>query len=288
MSSLKDSSVASTHIDTAPDASGWSANLYNNVASFVYSSKYTTPILDLLDAKPGERIIDFGCGSGELTLDIEKIVEQRGGDIVGVDASESMISKSKSNGLKHAFVTDLTKPVVFPSSNQGFCGPTSDFDAVFSNAALHWCKNDPGAVIENAKRILKKGGRFVGEMGGYMNCAGLRSALHTVLERRGYDSDKMDPWYFPHDLEYKKLLESHGFEVLSCTLHPRITPVDAGLKGWMSLFVRNSWLKNLGDDEAEGVMSEVEKMCKVDMCYGDGEARWGVMYVRLRFVARLV
>ncbi|THV01895.1 S-adenosyl-L-methionine-dependent methyltransferase [Dendrothele bispora CBS 962.96] len=290
MSSLKHPSLsASDNTDTTPDASGWSANLYNQVASFVYSSQYTTPILDLLDAKPGERIIDFGCGSGDLTLSIEKVVTQgQGGVVVGVDASESMISKAKSNGLKHAFVADLTKPLVFPSSEQEFHGPTGNFDAVFANAALHWCKSDPSAAVENAKRVLKKGGRFVAEMGGYLNCAGIRIALHAVLRRRGYNPEEMDPWYFPHDLEYRKLLESHGFEVLSCTLHPRITPVPAGLKGWMSIFVRSTWLKNLADEEAESVMGEVEDMCKVDLHYGDGKDEgWEVMYVRLRFAAKL-
>ncbi|KAF5371770.1 hypothetical protein D9758_003369 [Tetrapyrgos nigripes] len=219
------------------------------------------------------------------------------------------IAKSESNGLKHAFVADLQDPLtlVFPPLTTGSEQEQDKFDAVFSNAALHWCKRDPNAVIENAKRVLKKGGRFVGEMGGYMNCVGVRSALHTVLKRRGYSPVELDPWYFPHDSEYKKLLESHGFQVQSCTLHPRITPVPAGLRGWLDLFVSNSWLKGLKGEEADKILKEVEDMCRVDLFYGgnglgDGEKKeedgkegkedkdeggWGLMYVRLRFVATL-
>lgn len=77
----------------APDASGWSASLYNKNTSFVYSPAFTAPVLELLSAQPGERIIDFGCGSGEVTLEIKKRVEgAEGGLVVGLDFSESMVS----------------------------------------------------------------------------------------------------------------------------------------------------------------------------------------------------
>lgn len=76
----------------APDASGWSASLYNKTVPFVYSPVFTAPVLELLAAQPGERIIDFGCGSGEVTLELKKIVERvKGGVVVGVDFSESMV-----------------------------------------------------------------------------------------------------------------------------------------------------------------------------------------------------
>ena len=78
------------------------------------------------------------------------------------------------------------------------------FDAVFTNAALHWCKRDPSGVLEGAKRVLKPGGRIVGEMGGFMNCIGVRSAVHRVLRDRGYDPEDLDPWYFPSMEDYVK------------------------------------------------------------------------------------
>ncbi|KAG7096343.1 hypothetical protein E1B28_003787 [Marasmius oreades] len=194
-----------------PDSSGWSASLYNKNASFVYSAAFTTPILKLLDAKPGEKIVDFGCGSGELTLELEKIVGAKsgsGGLVVGVDNSESMIRTAKENGLNSCFVADIQQSLEFPKV---MAVPRNNYDAVFTNAALHWCKKDPVGVIRSVKTLLKPGGRFVGELGGFMNCVGVRSALHVVLKRRGHDSTTVDPWFFPSPEHYSKLLIEQGF-----------------------------------------------------------------------------
>lgn len=220
------------------DGSGWSASLYNQSARFVYSSEYTGAVLSLLDAQPGQRIIDFGCGSGELTLDIQEAVEHGdGGFVCGLDYSESMvrasawgcniasircscqIRKAKENGLKQAFQVDIQNPdeVEAVVSETG-----SKFDVVFTNAALHWCKRDPAGVLESAKRVLKPGGRIVGEMGGFLNCIGevpalrwervlmerrqgVRSAIHRALRERGYDPESVDPWYFPSMEDYVKV-----------------------------------------------------------------------------------
>lgn len=152
------------------DSSGWNASQYNQTASFVYSSEFTGPVLSLLDARPGERIIDFGCGSGEVTLEIEQTVKSGGrGLVVGVDHSASMISKAKENGLEHAFVADMQNS---EELDDVMSGVGEKFDAVFTNAALHWCKRDPAGVLLNAKDVLKPGGRIAGEMGGFMNCIG--------------------------------------------------------------------------------------------------------------------
>lgn len=171
----------------AADSSGWSASLYNKTNSFVYSSPFVAPVLALLGAKPGERIIDFGCGTGEVTLQIAEIVG-KDGLVVGVDRSESMVSvicffhkcqlrstpppkleKAKANGVLHAFISDV-QHLSIPESSSWIDGVT--FDAVFSNACLHWCKQNPAGVLESVKRVLKPGGRFVGEMGGFMSCVG--------------------------------------------------------------------------------------------------------------------
>jgi SAM-dependent methyltransferase len=231
-----ESSVSSVE---AADSSGWSASLYNKAASFVYSTDFIAPVLDLLEAKPGERIFDFGCGTGEVTLQIAETVG-KDGLVVGVDLSESMVSaksflhkcqlsyptkieKAKANGVQHAFLSDI-QHLLIPESSSWIEG--IKFDAVFSNACLHWCKENPAGVLESAKRVLKPGGRFVGEMGGFMSCVGklnriaigkpfvhdclgVRSTLHVVLRRRGYDPVALDPWYLPSVASYRKARPSY-------------------------------------------------------------------------------
>ncbi|KAF5391044.1 hypothetical protein D9757_004064 [Collybiopsis confluens] len=270
---------------TSYDSSGWSAALYNSNASFVYSSAYTSPVLELLRAQPGEHIMDFGCGSGELTLEIEKIVKQKeGGYIAAVDFSESMLEKARAQGLG-AFLGDI-QDFRFPASEEEYKGPREDFDAVFTNATLHWCKRDPSGVIRSAKKILRKsGGRFVGEMGGFLNCIGIRGALAQVLRSRGCNAIERDPWFFPSPEEYTKLLEAGGFNVTHISLTPRATPLKVGVIGWMRTFVRSWWLGDLSDTEAEEIMKEVQDICQVD-CQ-DGNGNWAMIYVRLRFVAVL-
>ncbi|KAH6913444.1 cyclopropane-fatty-acyl-phospholipid synthase [Coprinopsis sp. MPI-PUGE-AT-0042] len=266
-----------------PDASGWSASLYNKTASFVYSTPFVAPVLQLLDAKPGERILDLGCGSGEVSLEIEKVVAQgQGGVVVGVDASESMIVKSSKNGLRHVFVDDI-QALRLPDEIALLVQGRGGFDAVFSNATLHWCKQDPLGVLRGARRVLKPGGRLVAEMGGFMNCIGVRGAIYAALRRRGHDPKQADPWYFPSIEDYVKLLVRAGFEPTHLSLTPRITPLPTGLMAWLKLFVRNSFLKDLGDAEAEDIMKEVEEHCSVD-CQ-DESGKWALTYMRLRFSA---
>ncbi|GAW09077.1 S-adenosyl-L-methionine-dependent methyltransferase [Lentinula edodes] len=278
------SNSAQEPTSSVPDSSGWSAALYNKNANFVYSPAYTTPVLELLAAKPGERIMDFGCGSGEVTVVIEKIVKgKEGGYIAAVDFSESMVEKAKTQGLPEAFVCDI-QDLAFPPSSV-YSGPREEFDAVFTNATLHWCKRNPSGVIRSAKRILKRKGRFVGEMGGFLNCIGIRTALKTVLKSKGYDGLERDPWFFPSPEEYSTLLEAEGFDVTHISLTPRLTPLETGLYGWLNTFARGSWLKDLTEQEADEIMKEVEEMCRID-CQ-DGNGNWAMVYVRLRFVAVL-
>ncbi|KAG9051669.1 hypothetical protein FS837_000057 [Tulasnella sp. UAMH 9824] len=273
---------SNTNSTTTEVKDTWSAELYNKNASFVYSPAFTSAVLSLLEAKPGERILDVGCGSGEITVDLQKVVGE-GGMVVGTDFSRDMIEKSKVNGVKHTFVADA-QALEFPSDLQPYSGT---FDAVFTNAALHWCKRDPAGVIKSAKAALKKDGkgRFVGEFGGYLNCVGIRGAIHSVLRRRGYDPERLDPWYFPSTQDYQTLLESEGFEVKHISLNPRITPLPGDLVGWQQTFCRESCFADMTDQEAEEAMKEVQALCTVD-CQ-DASGKWSIMYVRLRFVAVL-
>ncbi|KAG2758081.1 S-adenosyl-L-methionine-dependent methyltransferase [Suillus brevipes Sb2] len=259
--------------------SDYSASNYNQTAAFVYSAEYTTPILSLLKPSIDERIVDFGCGTGELTLQIQEAVGASG-LTVGIDYNNDMISKALMNGVRHAYVSDL--------QNIQILAPVLEhsFDAVFSNAALHWCKQNPRGVLDGAKRLLKVGGRFVCEMGGFMNCIGVRIGLHRAVKKRGYEPDKMDPWYFPTIEEYQGLLQSAGFRVDTISLVPRLTPLlDGGLRGWLQLFARQTFLKEFSDQEVAAIIDEVVDTCEVDMM--DKEGNWALMYVRLRFLATL-
>ncbi len=147
-------------------------------------------MLELLDPKPGERILDLGCGDGVLT---EKIVAA-GAAVVGVDASAEMIDAARRRGLD-ARVGD--------GAQLGFA---REFDAVFSNAALHWMKRDPDAVIAGVARALKPGGRFAGELGGHGCVAAITVALFAVLARRGASGSLESPWYFPTVADYRARL----------------------------------------------------------------------------------
>ncbi|KDN40980.1 hypothetical protein RSAG8_07686, partial [Rhizoctonia solani AG-8 WAC10335] len=256
----------------------WSASQYNKAASFVYSDAYTQPILELLSPREGESILDMGCGTGELTHRLQEFVGHDG-LIVGVDSSQDMLEKAKKNGVANIFCCDIQN-LIMPDE---FKSLTGTFNAVFTNAALHWCKRNPSGVVQSAKHALKPGGRFVGEFGGYLNCVGVRSALHQILKSREIEPSEVDPWYFPRPEHYAKVLESEGFKIEHISLNPRITPLPGPLVDWLRTFARNSLLAAMSDEEAEQAMQEVSDLCEPDM--RDEKGDWAIMYVRLRFRA---
>ncbi|CAE6473579.1 unnamed protein product [Rhizoctonia solani] len=175
----------------------WSPTHYNNGADFVYSDATTQPLFELLSLQSGERVVDMGCGTGELTRRLQELTGEEG-LVLGVDASESMLEKAKINGIKNLFCCDLQRLVI----PDGFKEWTGTFDAVFTNSTLHWCKQDPHGPVKAARSLLKPGGRFVGEFCGHMSGLGIRGAFSQVLKRRGIEP--ADPWYFPLPADYAK------------------------------------------------------------------------------------
>jgi len=244
----------------------WKPAQYADNASFVPA--LGQPVLDLLQPQPGERILDLGCGDGLLT---EKLAAS-GAEVVGVDSSLEMVAAARQRGLD-ARVMDAT--------NLTF---DQEFDAVFSNAALHWIKDDPDAAIASAYRALRRPGRFVGEMGGHGCVAAIHLALIVGLEKRGIkNAAGLSPWYFPSVDDYTGRLERAGFVAESVQLIPRPTPLPTGMRAWLETFA-NPFCGALGKQQKGDYLDEVTEMLRSVLC--DEKDRWTADYVRLRFLAR--
>ncbi len=243
----------------------WSAARYAANADFVPA--LGQPVLDLLQPQPGERILDLGCGDGTLT---EKLVAS-GARVVGIDSSADMIAAARQRGLD-ARIMDA-RALVFEN----------EFDAVFSNAVLHWIRDNPDAAIAGAFRALRSGGRFVGELGGHANVAAITVALVATLERRGIkDAPAWIPWYFPTVEDYEARLRLAGFVPQSVQLLPRPTLLPTGMRAWLDTFA-NPFCAALPGEERDGFLDEVTALLKPVLC--DAAGNWTADYTRLRFAA---
>jgi SAM-dependent methyltransferase len=240
----------------------WDPARYQRNAGFV--AALGEPLLDLLAPRAGERILDLGCGDGTLT----QLIAARA-DVTGVDASPEQVAAACARGLDAAVAdgTGLAFDAVF--------------DAVFSNAALHWMR-DPDAVIGGVWRALKPGGRFVAECGGAGNVESVLRALAVALARHGGDAEAASPWYFAEPAEYRARLERQGFVIASMVLIPRPTPLPGALADWLDTFAE-SFLATVPPQTRSMVKSEVEDMLRGTRL--DAAGIWTVDYVRLRFVA---
>lgn len=219
-----------------------------------------------LGAAPGMRVLDLGCGDGELTARIA----EAGAQVVGVDADAAFVRHAASLGLDAR---------VMDGHDLQF---SEEFDAVFSNAALHWMSADPAAVVRGVHRALRPGGRFVAEFGGSGNIRELTCALERELGRRGLDPDERNPWFFPTVEQYTKILESTGLEVQSCQLVPAPTVLEKDLMGWLRTFC-NSWLRGVDPDTCAAILEAVSDAVAPSLL--DAEGNWTVPYVRLRVTA---
>jgi trans-aconitate methyltransferase len=250
--------------------SQWNAELYDEKHSFVW--KMAAGLLDLLEAKRGERILDLGCGTGHLT---EQIAAS-GAKVVGVDRSPEMISQARE---KHPSLQ-------FEVMDAQELSSAEPFDAVFSNATLHWIK-EPEKVIAGIARVLKPGGRFVAEFGGKGNVNELMLAIPRAWKKLGLPGAAPNPWYYPSVAEYSGLLEKHGLEVTYANLFDRPTSLEdgeAGLRNWLTMF-GGAFVDKLPSEKRDAVLAGVEQELRPTLLHN---GQWVMDYRRLRVVASKV
>jgi len=239
----------------------WDAKKYQARHSYVF--EYGQAVLDLLGARSGERILDLGCGSGQLTA----AIAEAGASVIGLDSSPEMLTEARA----HYPAVDFR------------LGDAADFaleepvDAVFSNAVLHWVKNADGAAACIA-RALKHGGRFVAEFGGHGNIQSVLDTLHSLL------GPVETPWYYPGIAEYATVLERHGFETQQAWLIDRPTVVDGedGMEDWLAMFTRDV-VKHLDAPRQQEIFHAVAERLRPTHYRGGA---WTLDYRRLRIVAQ--
>ncbi|GII93109.1 class I SAM-dependent methyltransferase [Sinosporangium siamense] len=250
-----------------PTTTRWNARTYDS--SFGYVSALGAPLVDLLDPQPGERILDLGCGTGVLTAEIHS----RGAEVLGIDGSAMMIEKALAHYPGLDFIV---------GDGHDF-SVAQQYDAVFSNAALHWMSRDPDMVIANVREALRPGGRFIAEMGGAGNCAELRAALATAWREHGLGEPEF-PWYFPTPAEYSLRLEKEGFVVRLLEHFERPTPLNecpGGAADWVRMFAAEQ-LTKAPADQVEPLLRRVNELAAPALRTENG---WMADYVRLRFAA---
>jgi SAM-dependent methyltransferase len=247
-------------------ASRWSPSDYAANAAFVPA--LGAPVLALLNPRPGETILDLGCGDGVLTEQIAAA----GAHVIGIDASEEMAEAARDRGL-----------AAYAADGQAL-EYDKQFDAVFSNAALHWMLDADG-VAAGVFRALRPGGRFVGEMGGEGNIAILRGGIRAELLERGYSLPPSDPQWYADVEEFTRIYARAGFTDIDAQLIPRETDLPNGVAAWVRTF-RAGWLDvaKVPEEERADIAAAVERRLEGSLRRPDGS--WFADYVRLRFTMR--
>lgn len=247
----------------------WASVLYQSKHSFVW--QYGADCLELLSPQQDDRILDLGCGTGQLTQQVAAC----GAIAIGIDKAPTMIEQARQNYPNLRFE-------VADARNFHFTKP---FDAVFSNATLHWIK-EPEQVIACIWEALKPGGRFVAEFGGKGNIKKIATAINNALAAVGYPRlPELNSWYFPSIAEYTTLLEKQGFSVTYAVLFERPTALQDGEKGlqnWLEMFA-NSYFQTIPATERSSVIQNIENQLRPEL-FRDGT--WFADYTRLRVIAR--
>jgi trans-aconitate methyltransferase len=248
----------------------WNASLYDDKHSFVW--KMATGLLDLLAAQPGERILDIGCGTGHLTAQIA----EAGALVTGIDRSPEMVRQAEEKYPALRFQVMDAREITLGES----------FDAVFSNATLHWI-TEPELVIAGIAHSLRPGGRFVAEFGGEGNTTQFLAAAARAWSRLEFPGAMPHPWFYPNIAEYAGLLEHHGLDVTYATLFDRPTPLEdgeRGLRNWMEMFV-GALMETLSNSQREQFKTAVEHEARPALFR---DSQWVMDYRRLRILARRI
>jgi len=244
----------------------WNSQTYDMHHSFVW--KHGLGVLELLEARRGERILDLGCGTGYLTHEIAT----KNAQVIGIDASREMIETARSKYPDISFELCDASDLPF----------ISEFDAIFSNAALHWMR-DQKRVAAKVYRALKPQGRFVAEFGGKGNLKLLMRGVRGALKACRI-ANSFSPWYFPSIAEYSALLEAQGLRVVHARLFDRLTELDGGelgMRNWLQTFVA-PFLKQLTVDKQQPFFAQAEKALRKTLFHND---KWYADYVRLQIRA---
>jgi trans-aconitate methyltransferase len=244
----------------------WNTKAYAANGRFV--ATLAADVVTLLAPKPGEQILDLGCGDGALTEQLAAT----GAIVLGVDASSAMLTAARKRNLQ----VEQHNATALPYHHR--------FDAVFSNAALHWIAfSGQQATLAGVYRALRPGGRFVAEMGGHGNIAAIRTALQSTLAPFHIDAEAVGASFYPAPAVYQRLLEAAGFTIQSIDLIPRPTPLPNGIESWLNTF-RNGVLDQLKPSDRATALTNTISL--LEPILRDADGNWTADYVRLRFHAR--
>ena len=243
----------------------WDPAAYGKDGAFVH--QLAGGVLEWLAPQRGERVLDLGCGDGKLT---QRLIET-GAQVTAIDSSPAMVSAARGLGIR-----------VDEGSAESLPYPDHSFDAVFSNAVLHWVRGQD-EMMTQVHRVLRPGGRFVAEMGGHGNIAAIRVAFAAVLAHHGFAELGDRGNYYPTPEAYTHRLEKHGFKVEKIIHFPRPTPLgESGMHGWLRTFCGGA-LSALPEELREPVVDETATLLAPVL--RDEDSHWTADYVRLRFTA---